>query len=556
MKTVSIRYLLNCDFWRLKNNLKSGGLREYLKYSIFGALTALFIAMEYFVALYLFNHIMAQVHLHELRFILLAKLLYMVFLVFAALLVYSNIIMAISSFFMNPEIDLIFARPVKHRTLFLYRFLETFLRSSWMFIAFGTPILFAYARVMERSFDFIAQLGLVIMPFLIFPTALGIMVAILLIRIFSPQRTQRVFVVMAIFLSVGLVVIFRWMKPEQLVDPIGVEQLTFYLKTLRMPSISWLPPAWAAEAYTLFGEGKTLQNLIYSGYLWAFTLVCFQGSWLVFRTFWWKARSRGRGTEADLNYRKTVSQTITPPSRFRMTLLHRDLNLFRRDASQWSQLIIIAALVFIYVFNFKNLPYELYGFQYSMAFVSVSAGSLILAALQARFAYPAVSSEGRAIWILKTSPLRWDRYLWYKYISFLIPTLVIGSILVLFSLIVLDAPSKLIVKCMLTMAFICIGMTGLSVGFGARFPRFDLNDAAMVAVSSGGLFYMIFSLAFIHIIIFLVVLPDIIIYMSYLGRYYRYIAFMDRYVIWTVIAVLTGGVVNFSMTEGIKELKS
>lgn len=518
-------------------------------------ITALFIAIEYYVAEQLFRHIINQVHLEGLRYVLLAKLLQMVFIVFMVLLAYSNIILSISSYFLSPEIDLFFSRPVSYKALFTYSFLETFLRSSWMFIAFGIPILFAYGTVLDQTATFLRQTGLIVLPTLLIPTSLGILAGNVLIYVFSPRRTQRVFLIMGICLAVGLIVVFRLMRPEQLIDPIGVEQVNFYLDTLRIPSIRWLPTTWASEGFAAYGEGRAGANFQNAVKLWACAAGSLVLAYLTFRAFWWRARSRGQDSDiVDLEHR-VHTRAVNPATGFKCSLLYRDFVLFRRDAGQWSQVIVIAALVVIYIFNFKNLPYELYGFQYGMAFVSVSASGLILSALLARFGFPAVSMEGRAIWILKTSPISWRAYLWHKYLFLAIPTLLVGSILVLFSVRVLDGNSNLLMKCLLTEAAIALSCTGLAVGLGARHPRFDLSDAAMVTVSSAGLWYMILAVFANLTTIGLAVMPDLIRYMSYGWRWLAFIHHSDRIGVWLIIFGMTLCFSVIPMELGIRKLK-
>ncbi|MBN1879504.1 hypothetical protein JW823_05280 [bacterium] len=551
----SLRLMIINDFLRLNNHYRANGISAVFATTAIILLATFFILVEYFVAEHLFQHIMNQVHLEGLRYVLLAKLLQMVFLIFSVLLVYSNIIMSISSYFLSPEIDLLHTHPISDKVLFIYSFFETFIRSSWMFIAFGLPILLAYGVVLNQAGTFVSQIGLIVIPMLILPAALGVFAGVLLIYVFSPRRTQRVFLIMGICLAVGLVLVFRLMRPEQLVDPIGVEQVNFYLDTLRIPSISWLPTTWASEGFSAYGEGRGTANLYNAQKLWVAAGFSLLLAYISFKIFWWRARSRGQDSdiiELDKNDKK---REATPANHFRCSLMYRDMILFRRDAGQWSQIIVIAALVIIYIFNFKNLPYELYGFQYGMSFVSVFASGLILSALLARFGFPAVSMEGRAIWILKTSPINWRRYLWHKYLFLVIPALTIGSILVLFSVRVLDGSSILVLKCLLTEAAIAVSCTGLAIGIGARRPRFNLNDAAMVTVSAPGLWYMILAVLTICVTVGLVVLPDLLRYMSYGWRWLTFIRHADRIVVWFIVLLLVSCATLIPMESGIRHLK-
>ncbi len=552
----SLLMLFGNDLRRVKNHFVLKKRSAVIATFTVLLLAVLFIGIEYVVAQELFQHIMNQHHLEGLRYLLMAKLLQMGYLIFTILLIYSNIVMSISAYFMSPELDLLHSRPISEKAIFFHSFFHTFIRSSWMFIAFGTPILYAYGSVMNRTATFPAQIGLIILPSLILPTAIGILIGIVLIFVFSPKRTQRVFLVMGIFLAVGLITVFRFMRPEQLVDPIGVEQVSFYLDTLRIPTISWLPTTWASEGIAAYGEGRLHTNQRYARMLWIASAVAMLFTWLSFKLVWWRARSRGHSSDtfetASLKSNRHKSKN---GSRFRNSMFYRDVILFRRDPGQWSQIIVISALVIIYVFNFKNLPYELYGFQYSMTFVSVAASGLILSALLARFGFPAVSTEGQSVWILKTSPINWRKYLWQKYFSLLMPTLLIGLILVLFSVRILDANPSLMLRALITITLISASCTGLAVGLGARNPRYDLNDAAMVTVSLSGFWYMISAVITILLLIALMILPDLMRYMSWGWRWMRLIQHKDRVIAPAVTIVLTLMTTVLPIEAGIRYLK-
>ena len=546
--------LFRIDYFRLKNNLKQNDFIQWIQIGGLFLISVFFIFAEFEIASKLFKHIMLQTHLKELRFILLSKLLYMVFIIFTILLIYSNIVMAISTFFLSAEIDLLHARPVKLSTIFTYRFFETFIGSSWMFLAFGVPILLAYGTTLELRKIFLIQLFNAVLPLLIISSCLGVMVAILLILFFSPRRAQRALLLVGIALSAGLVLVFRWMKPEQLIDPIGLEQMTFYIDTLRMPMISWLPTTWATETLILLVEERFKDSFLNSLYLWLFACVCMVITKWIFNRFWFSARSGGKGTE--LVTKRIAKGELKPNKPFYMGLFYKDWLLFVRDASQWSQIIVIAALVAIYIFNFKNLPYQLYGMQYSMSFVSVAASGLILSALLARFAYPSVSIEGKSFWILASSPVSWSRFLWLKFAFYFFPAAIIGGILIIFSLIVLDVPQALLYRCSFLTLLITVGCSGMAVGWGAIRPRFDLEDPARIAVSSGGFVYMLFSLTYICSLIFISLIPDLVFYFSIYWSGLRFLKYINPSISLIVSILFSLSVTMIPMKKGIKHLQN
>src|SRR3989454_8790735 len=97
----------------------------------------------------------------------------------------------------------------------------------------------------------------------------------------------------------------------------------------------------------------------------------------------------------------------------------KDINLFFRDTTQWGQLIRLGVLVVVYLFNIQALPLhrgEPVGFFYVnlVSFLNLGLAGFVLASIAARFIFPAVSLEGRQMWLLRSSPLDLRALLWSK----------------------------------------------------------------------------------------------------------------------------------------------
>ncbi len=545
--------LFRADFLRLKNTLLRSSSSAVLQYTLFALVTIVFIFIEYKASRFLIERILDQTFLFELRLVLIAKIINLLFILFLALLMYSNIVMGISSLFLSEENDLFHSKPLHDESIFIYRFTETFLGTSWMFVVFGMPVFMAYAHALAHPWSFIVKIIAVLTPVLLLATGFGITVAVVLILIFSPKRTQRALVIAGAILTVGLIMIFRWMRPEQLVNPVGIEEVAYYLRTLRLPELPWLPSTWASNALSSFAEYSDHNAVRPLFLLWSGGLSAVIVSLFAFKLFWWRARSRGKGGE---NLPKgSIKKTDRLSTPFKMGFFYRDVVLFFRDAGQWSQMIIISALIIIYVLNFKNLPYELFGFQYWMSFISVGASGLILAALLARFAFPSVSAEGQSIWILKTAPINWSKYLWTKYVVYLVPTIVLALIMNVFSLVILDASLLLFVKCITVILLISLACTALAVGMGAIYPNFNLSEPAKVAISGGGFLFMVFSIGFIVSAVFLSVFPDAVRYLSLYSPAMVRLGNIDRMVTYAAMLLLTLVTIVLPIRIGIRSLR-
>ena len=94
----------------------------------------------------------------------------------------------------------------------------------------------------------------------------------------------------------------------------------------------------------------------------------------------------------------------------RRHLLLKDVKIFLRDVSQWSQLLLLLALVLVYLYNFRVLDLDRIPYMSGMvknvyAFVNLAMAGLVMSTVCARFVFPAVSAEGAAFWIIRTAPV-------------------------------------------------------------------------------------------------------------------------------------------------------
>src|SRR5947207_5775850 len=78
---------------------------------------------------------------------LAGKLLGLILVGFFSILLLSNIITALSSFFLSRDLDLLVSAPVDWLKLYLAKLLETLVNSSWMVVLMAVPLFAAYGVV-------------------------------------------------------------------------------------------------------------------------------------------------------------------------------------------------------------------------------------------------------------------------------------------------------------------------------------------------------------------------------------------------------------------------
>ena len=76
--------------------------------------------------------------------IVLRKLMELLLVSLFALLCFSNIVTALSTFYLSDDLELLLSMPIGRVQLYVSRLVETILQSSWMALAFGLPVLGAY----------------------------------------------------------------------------------------------------------------------------------------------------------------------------------------------------------------------------------------------------------------------------------------------------------------------------------------------------------------------------------------------------------------------------
>src|SRR5882724_3449704 len=184
----------------------------------------------------------------ELGPLIPGKILGLILLSFISILVLSNVITALSSFFLAKDLDLLVSAPVDWLRLYLAKLGETLLHSSWMVALMAVPILAAYGVVFKGGVLFALYAIVAIVPMLILPAVLGSAVTLILVNVFPARRTRDLLSIIAIGAAGGVILLFRIIRPEQLARPEGFRNLLDFVTVLRTPTSPLLPSEWATKA--------------------------------------------------------------------------------------------------------------------------------------------------------------------------------------------------------------------------------------------------------------------------------------------------------------------
>src|SRR5689334_9211292 len=368
----------------------------------------------------------------EIGALLAAKLLGLMFVSLFGILILSNVVTALSSFFLAKDLDLLVAAPVDWLRLYGAKLMETTGHSSWMVVLVSTPVLTAYGIVYSGGVIYPIVAVMALLPFLFIPAAIGTAVTLLLVNIFPARRTRDILSVIAILAAAGVVLVFRLVRPERLARPEGFRSLVEFIALLRGPTSPWLPSEWASQGMMswLRDEPELLPfYLLWSTAAAAIVFGALLHRWLYTRGFS-KSQESGERWARQGVLGKFVSRMLAPWGVMRRELVLKEMRLFFRDTTQWSQLILLAVLVVVYVFNIKYLPLRGEGMTFFLVnivpFLNLVLAGFVLASIAARFIFPGVSLEGRSLWLLRSSPMSMRDLLWSKFWVGTMPLLILA----------------------------------------------------------------------------------------------------------------------------------
>jgi ABC-2 type transport system permease protein len=512
-----------------------------------------------------------------LQVIVLDRMLYLFFAFLFLMLMFSNMIIGYSTLFKSQETQWMLTLPVRSLDVFRWKLMETTLLASWAFLFLSAPLMAAYGNARHVSPSFYLKVFLLSVPFTIIPATLG-SIAILIVTRYLHRRVFKwaLFGVSAVGIAAG-VTFLKPMQAEQLEQAQMVASLTQLLHNSNVTVQPMLPSYWVASSMIAWGEGWSGKGLFYflvllSNAMMA-TLVCVTLSRRLFYEGWSRNHTQGDFQlgvpllDKPINLpRADLADRIVNlwPRMHHATraLVVKDIRIFWRDTSQWSQFVIFFGLLGLYVLNLRSVAYD-WSNEYWASFVcflNLGASSMTLATLTTRFVFPQFSLEGKRLWIVGMVPNGLKRVLLEKFWLSSVCSAAITLCLMLTSSWMLRIPGWLTLLFASTVIVMSFALCGIAVGIGALFPNFSSGSTAIrrddnparIVSGFGGTFCFLLSLVYIALAIGAEVVP---MYLSFSQN-----GFADRgqpwvFVLsWIFVSVLSLFATTIPMSLALKKL--
>jgi ABC-2 type transport system permease protein len=493
------------------------------------------------------------------------------------LLIFSSLLASISGFYLSRDLPVILSSPVSWGSIYLSKWLETVIKSSWMIIFAVFPVFIAFGVFYKVAISYYLVLLPLLVMYSMIPAGIGILISLFLMAVLPAKRAKNIFFILGLLMLVILFLLFRFLRPERFANPEWFANMAIFLSEMKMPVSVFLPSMWVTETLTPFFNAADGVPLLFV--LLLFFTACVSvifGNWL-FNAFYYNGLVKAQQTQKPLftaseerislfSLKNAYSCLLRTASFFfrgsRLAVIEKDIITFFRSVGQWSQMLLLFAIIVIYLFSIKALPVEWGTYlslklRYIISFLNIGLVGFVITAVASRLVLPSIDSEGPAFWIIRVSPVSMLRFIRAKFFLAFIPLFILAQVLIVTSNLFLGVKPWFMVLSISTCSVLVFSITGLAVGTGAYIARFSQVGSGREQSGFSSTAYMLMSFAVIMITILLEIVPATTIFIKDLSE----AALTSRG--WTIVGLLFLAVLVFNafvyfvaMKTGEKRLAS
>jgi ABC-2 type transport system permease protein len=435
------------------------------------------------------------------------------FLSILVMLFFSTGIITYTALFHSREGAFLLTTPATTDRIFAYKFAEAIGLSSWGFFLLGSPLMVAYGLTMKAPAAFYAMFLVYLISFVLMAGCLGAIAAILVANVFP--RRQRLVLGIAVVGTLGVLAALGVRIGTAPGEAMTSDWLGNVQERLAFSQNPLWPSRWMSAGLLAAARGEWSRAGYYLMVLSAHGALGYLTAAAMARDLYFRGYSRVQGNRSarrrlglywlDAIFHRAF---FFLPRPVRLLIL-KDLRTFRRDPAQWSQFLIFFGLLGFYFLNIPRLGYAVQSpsWRNLVSFLNLSVTALILSTFTSRFIFPLLSLEGRNFWVLGLFPLRREQILWGKFVFSVGIALLPTELLVSLSDVKLGMSPLMIGLHAAMVAVLCMGLSGISVGLGARLPNLRESDPSKIAVGFGGTLNLLVSLVFIFAIVTALAVP-------------------------------------------------
>lgn len=488
-----MKNLFKARLRQLKNTVSHSGKRKYVLFFLFAA--AMWGLIGY-VGFKVFGFLYHQDEFPRVfKLFVSEKILTMNFLTMFMMLILSALVSTLNIFFLSRDLHLLLSSPIRARTVFIWKGMEVGFGSAAMVVFFSLPILFSYSYYFAPGFGDILAGILIFLLYIVCGVLLGIIVGMIIPAFFSVKKLQPVLSLVGIFFISAIVIFLRMLRPEQFGNPDVINNMLNYMAGMNISFMDYFPFSWISKALRAIAEGN------YWGYwkatgaftgmivlLTAFILFLQKKYYLVLFD---KLNKGSRG-----GYRSTWKKSFFIRGTY-APLWKKEIKTFIRTPAQWSQLLIIGAIMIVFVLNIKGIPTAHTSVKTIIAYLNLGMAAFVVSGLNSRFTFPSIPMESPGVVHLLASPFKRGRLLHFKFLFFAVPQMIIGFVLFLMGDVSLGIDAFARGSGFVFLLPVLPFLTVLSLFYSLKIKETVPLTPNSLLTSRSGISYMLWSMAYI-----------------------------------------------------------
>jgi len=449
-------------------------------------------------------------------FFLIPRMFTLFFMGLGFMLILSGAVTGYGNLYQSAEIRRLMAWPIPMRDLFYYKLVKTTMMSSWAFLFIIVPFIGAFAIYRGWHPAMILWSVAFSVPFVMIWSGAGLVLMLLfqgvlnlLTRLFGRWRNRVLWMGVLLLLIRGIFATLDYLDVLRAQRSQEVLVMVRMIPGLQLASNPLLPNWWMAQGLLGIADGDWTRGCLYL--LLLTTTVGMLFLWVARIGAWIFPRSMQRHLTAanDLATRASrlsaAVQSVMPGGGALRAYLGKDLLIFLRDPSQWTQFLIFFGLLGLYFFNLGSLGYDQLDSTWAnlISFLNLFSLSAVMSSLSSRFAFPQMSQEGRTLWLVGLAPQSLSRLMMIKFFISASGLLLISLSLSSLSNAMLRVPVFSHGLSLILMPGVSIALAGMSTGLGAVFMDIEAKTPSQVLSGYGGTLNLILTL----LTVILLVLP-------------------------------------------------
>lgn len=453
-------------------------------------------------------------------FYLIPRLFTLFFMGLGAMLVLSVGVTGYGNLFQSAESRRLLTWPIGFLDLFYYQLVKTTLMSSWAFFFIILPFLGAYGWFREWHWTMILWSFAFSLPFVMVFSGIGVLLMLalqgvlnLLSRLLGRHRNLFLWLAALLLLVRGVYWAFDYLAEMRGRRDEDMLVMVRMIPGLGVASNPMLPNWWITQGLLNISNGAWSRGLVFLTLLVSnvgvlFLAVARLGVWLYPAGMQRHLTAANDTAESASRLSRVVSRLAPGRHSFR-GYVTKDILLFLRDPSQWTQFLIFFGLLALYFFNLGSLGYDQLDPIWSnlIAFLNMFSLAAVMSSLSSRFVYPQLSQEGRMLWMVGLAPHSLTKLMFIKFFIAGVSLLLVSFSLSYISNTMLNIPEFGRRLTLVLMPGVSFALAGMATGLGAVFMDIEAKTPTQILSGYGGTLNLILTL---FTVIVLVLVPGIV----------------------------------------------